>query len=436
MQANPLVSIMLCVRNGMPYLQRAVESILAQTYEPYEVVVQDGASTDGTLDFLAQFEGRPGWFIVSAPDTGIGQAFNRSVGRCRGDIVCSVDSDNEILPDALATAVQMFTARPELAVVYGACTMMDADRNTLNDWLPPEFDLLGLIDGAVVPPFATSFFSRRVCGEELRFDESLPTVADFDLWLRLAHLPIARTFERLARVGVGPQSSTWTPSAYEGHSRYKIQVLTQYLEGSGQPAVLAAILRRGVAGIHLWAADSLKYIGAEQSAIEQHFEAALEGDLLSERFRRVATAVRPRRPAGATSLLPRLLKIGIESLHCSQPEAALVYFRLIQDWEGSSVELDAWIARSERLLRDQARIRADDTVREMQAEIDRRDALLAAQRAEQGEEVGLRDREIARVSEERLEAVNLRDQLIDDLRGELERLTRGWRRIVVGRARL
>jgi len=73
----------------------------------------------------------------------------------------------------------------------------------IHSWNPPEFDLLGLMEGAVVPPFATSFFSRQACGDELRFDEEFRTVADFELWLRLAHLPIVRIFDVLADVRVG-----------------------------------------------------------------------------------------------------------------------------------------------------------------------------------------------------------------------------------------
>jgi len=420
----------------MPYLERAIQSILAQTYEPYEVVVQDGASTDGTLDYLNSFVGRPSWSIVSAPDGGIGQAFNRAVLRCRGAIVCSVDADNELRPRALETAAAVFSERPELAVVYGGCTMMDSERKVLHDWMPPEFDLLGLIDGSVVPPFATSFFSKRVCGEELRFDEQMPTVPDFDLWLRLAHLPIVRTFELLANVGVGPQSSTWTPAAYEGQSQHKIAALIRYLEGRGRGPVMAAVRRRGVAGIHLWAADSLHYIGADASLVDRHFEAALDGDLQSERFQRVVTAARPGRPAALADQIERLVQLGLQCLHGSRPEAALVYFRLIRQWGEGDANLDERIAGAERLVKEQARIRADETVRELQAEIDRRDGLLAAQLVEQGHEVELRDREIARLAQERTEAVALRDQIIDDLRKELSRLTHGWRRLVVGRPRL
>src|SRR3954470_16079290 len=97
----PLVSIILCVRNGFPHVREAVESVRALTYGNYELVVQDGASTDGTLEYVRSIEGLPAISIVSAADSGIGQGFNRAVQRCRGEIVGSVDADNRLRPDAL-----------------------------------------------------------------------------------------------------------------------------------------------------------------------------------------------------------------------------------------------------------------------------------------------------------------------------------------------
>ena len=66
----PLVSIILCVRNGMPHVRHAVESVRSLTYSNYELVVQDGASTDGTLEYLRSVEGLPAMSIASAAAIG------------------------------------------------------------------------------------------------------------------------------------------------------------------------------------------------------------------------------------------------------------------------------------------------------------------------------------------------------------------------------
>ena len=81
----------------MPYVREAIASLENQTYRNFEVIVQDGASRDGTANFLETltFTRRD---VVSEPDAGIGDAFNRAFGRCAGDIVGSLDSDNLLEP--------------------------------------------------------------------------------------------------------------------------------------------------------------------------------------------------------------------------------------------------------------------------------------------------------------------------------------------------
>src|SRR5215472_17860059 len=124
MGEQPLVSMIVCVRNGMPHVLETIESLRAQTYRNYELVVQDGASTDGTREFLESLSGFPSMSVVSEPDTGMGQGLNRALKRCRAEIVGSIDADNRLKPHAIEIAVKAFGARPDAAVVYGACDMI------------------------------------------------------------------------------------------------------------------------------------------------------------------------------------------------------------------------------------------------------------------------------------------------------------------------
>src|SRR5262249_38747259 len=137
-RSSPLVSIILCVRNGMPHVREAVESVRALTYRNYELVVQDGASTDGTLEYLESIADLPSIEVASAGDTGIGQGFNRALQRCRGQIVASVDADNRLCSDAFETVLRKFDERPGAAVVYGTCRMIEAEGRVLHSWTPPE----------------------------------------------------------------------------------------------------------------------------------------------------------------------------------------------------------------------------------------------------------------------------------------------------------
>lgn len=444
----PLVSIMLCVRNGMPFVREAVESVRSLTYPHYELVVQDGASTDGTLEYLQGLTGFPAFSLVSEPDTGVGQAFNRALRRCRGDLVGSVDSDNRLHADALDIVVREFARHPQAAVVYGGCNMIEGDRTLIHTWLPPAFDLLGLVDGDVVPPFATSFFSRERCGDDLSFDETMPTVADFDLWLRLAHLPVVRIFDILADVRTGSQSSTRNPGMYELHSRCKIEALRRYLHGPRREDALALVGARAEAGIYLWAAESLGYIGAEQTQVDEYFAKATAGDLRSERFTRVVTAIHPGRPVDGEALEAELFECGVEFLQKNDPDRALVYFELLRSWSGGSPELDEWMAKARQKRHEALRIAADDLIQECMVEVARRDRLLAEQDIHLQGEIQRRDHEIQRRDQllverqaDQARAIQIRDGAIAELNermGSLQRtldgklsevVKRRWRRL-------
>lgn len=421
--ATPLVSIILCVRNGLPHVRDSVESVRALTYKHYELIVQDGASTDGTLQYLQQVEGLSAISIVSAPDSGIGQGFNRALQRCNGDIITTVDADNRLTPDSVSIAVHQFVQTPAPAVVYGACNMIAADGRFLHIWNPPSFDLFDLMNGTLVPPFATSFFSRARCGDALHFDEDLPTVADFDLWLRLSDVPFSRIFDVLADVRVGAQSSTWNPDRYPEHSHYKILALRRFLDGPGRERVLAGVRDRAEAGIHLWAAESMHVIGASQETIDAHFESASHADIDSDRFRRIAVTTGARLPAGDTRWVAHVLDTGVEYLRRGHPEEASIYFELLERSGIRPVGLDELLARSRALRREVRQARCQevqhecvDVQRHLQTEVDRRDALLAQTEANLQAEIGVRDRLLAELRTEFGAAAAMRDALIERLK--------------------
>jgi glycosyltransferase involved in cell wall biosynthesis len=443
--AEPLVSIILCVRNGLPHVREAVESVRALTYKNLELVVQDGASTDGTREFLESVHDLP-LTVVSAADSGIGQAFNRALQRCCGEIIGSVDADNRLRPDAVDKVVRRFAEHQDAAVVYGGCDMIAEDGAFIHTWTAPDFDLLGLIDGSLVPPFATSFFSRETCGAALAFDESFATVADFDLWLRLAHLRIVRVFDVLADVRVGPQSSTWTPDMYEKQCYYKLLALRRFVAGSGRDALLSILAERAEAGIHLWAVDSMATIGGGREYVDRYFNEAGAADFRSERFRRIVSAAHPTLPADP-AFRARVLSLALEHVRRGMPGAALTYLEMLQAWATPPPTLDELLqlppmTRNEQIaLCDEimkcdgeGRERAIETLRQglyvevqepaivrarLQAEVDKRDQILNELHTALTTSEERMYRQIREIQEERIAAVNLRDQIIVELRARL-----------------
>jgi len=274
-----LVSLILCTKNGMPYLPEAIASVRAQTYRQFEVIVQDACSTDGSIEYLRSVSDLPAIDVVSEPDTGIGDAYNRAVRRCRGDIIGSIDADNLLEPDALAAVIRQFQVYPQAAALYGASHNINADGSRVSTWAPPDFALSGLLACDVVPPFGQSFFSRSVCGAELRFDESMATCADYDLWLRLSAHPIVRVDDVLGSVRRSPKSMTCQPVRYDEFCRDKIAALKRFLARTNQTAD-EALYRRAAGGIYAWAAQAMSKIAGQNERFLKYL--ALAADLAPE----------------------------------------------------------------------------------------------------------------------------------------------------------
>jgi glycosyltransferase involved in cell wall biosynthesis len=113
---TPLVSVVMAVWNGMPYLSEAVESVLAQTMRDFEFIVINDGSTDETeryLGGLADSRLR----IFSQPNAGVGASANRGIALARGRYVARMDADDVSLPTRLERQVQFLRENPEVALV-------------------------------------------------------------------------------------------------------------------------------------------------------------------------------------------------------------------------------------------------------------------------------------------------------------------------------
>jgi glycosyltransferase involved in cell wall biosynthesis len=113
---RPLVSVLIGVYNGAPYLQEAIESALTQTYEPLEVVVVDDGSTDGSGDIARSFrEVR----YERQERAGNGAARNAAVRLAAGGLLAFLDADDRFVPDKLVRQSALLEAKPELEAVFG-----------------------------------------------------------------------------------------------------------------------------------------------------------------------------------------------------------------------------------------------------------------------------------------------------------------------------
>ena len=287
MTERPLVSLILCVKNGMPYLPEALASIGRQTYDPFEVLAQDGESTDGSLEVLAEWAPRLRMSVESRADGGVGPAYTRAFLRSQGAIVGSIDADNLLEPEALERVVRRFAERPDAAALYGGAHILRADGKRLCTWHPEDHDFLRAMCCEMVPPFGTAYFSRRLCAHELGRERAMKTCGDYDLWLRLGHLPIVRTADVLGSTRMSDSSITCRPETYEQMCADKITALTAFLASQPPGFALECLARHAVAGIYLWAAESLLGLDGRSERVLAFCRLAARHDPGSPRLRRL-----------------------------------------------------------------------------------------------------------------------------------------------------
>ena len=138
---NPLVSVIVTVYNTAQYVGEAIDSILAQTYSPMEVVIVDDGSTDNVQDVLAAYSGRIR--VIRQENRGPAGALNTGVQAANGDFMAVLDSDDVWMPDKLARQMTLFKTCPEMDFVFANSQHMDEDGNDVHIFsarMPPPVD--------------------------------------------------------------------------------------------------------------------------------------------------------------------------------------------------------------------------------------------------------------------------------------------------------
>ena len=176
MSPPPRISVVTICRNALPALRRTVASVLEQGYPALEYWIVDGASTDGTREYLAELEAR-GVRVRSEPDRGISDAMNQGIRLATGEWITHLHADDTFLPGALE-AVARAAAAGDADVLCGHVLQQEPTGPVLCRAAPGRL----AIEMAVPHP---AVFARRALWERLGgFDLGLRNAMDYDLFLR------------------------------------------------------------------------------------------------------------------------------------------------------------------------------------------------------------------------------------------------------------
>ena len=180
----PIVTVLLPVYNGERYLRAAVESILHQTFESFELLIVDDGSTDGTEAICRSFTDPRIRVVRHETNAGLVSALNSGIELIRTKYVARMDADDVSLADRLARQIVFLESRPDIAAC-GSWARELVDGRLRAVMRRPTGEYLRQTAWRPVPIFHPTACLRTEVLRELRYRTDYVHAEDYDLWLRL-----------------------------------------------------------------------------------------------------------------------------------------------------------------------------------------------------------------------------------------------------------
>ncbi|MEM5518040.1 glycosyltransferase family 2 protein [Henriciella sp. AS95] len=206
MNHTPTVSVVMPVYNTADYVEAAIDSVLAQTFEDFELLVIDDDGSDESITLCRAYTD-PRVRIISQKNRGLAGARNTGIHHAEGDIIAFLDSDDLWAPEKLENHVRHLQDNPHVGVSYAASTMIDDEGRPLRIVQRPRLHgikahhvfLRNPIGNGSAPVIRRAVFDdiafRATPGDRLSyFDETFRQSEDIECWIRIA-LTTAWQFE-------------------------------------------------------------------------------------------------------------------------------------------------------------------------------------------------------------------------------------------------
>ena len=225
---NPLVSVIIPTFNRGWILKEAIDSVLAQDFTDFELIVVDDGSTDDTDQILDDYG--QDLMVIRQTNQGVSAARNRGIDAAAGRLIAFLDSDDLWLPRKLSTQVAFFDANPQ-AVINQTEEIWIRNGVRVNPKIR-HHKFSGMIFErslalCLVSPSAV-MMKRFLFDEVGLFDEDLPACEDYDLWLRISWRYPVYLIETPLIIKRGGHADQLSKAA--GLDKFRIQALQKVIE--------------------------------------------------------------------------------------------------------------------------------------------------------------------------------------------------------------
>lgn len=198
MYQPPLVSIICLCYNHEQFVQQCLDSIMAQRYKNFEIIIADDCSSDASVQRIEEWiDKRPFvTFIKNTTNQGNTTTFNQAAKHATGEYIMDLAADDALLPNAIDDLVFAYLQNPKAGIIYGNAELTDAENNHIGYYFDIDYHL-----HAVDPRLKDITFSRILSGEHIfcsvtalmnkkyfdqlgGYDTTL-AYEDLDYWIRL-----------------------------------------------------------------------------------------------------------------------------------------------------------------------------------------------------------------------------------------------------------
>lgn len=204
MKPLPKISIVIPSYNKVKYIGQTLESIVTQNYSDLEVIVQDGGSTDGTVEIIKKYaEKYPDMiFWTSGKDEGQLDAINKGLKKTTGEILTFINADDVYEKGALRAVGEYFAKNPETLWLAGRGRVIDEKGKEISKWVTAyknllltvnSYSLLLIVNYLMQP---SVFLSKGAYQKYGPFTGTENFVTEYDMWLRLAKLEMPASLSK------------------------------------------------------------------------------------------------------------------------------------------------------------------------------------------------------------------------------------------------
>lgn len=183
--SRPEISVLMPTYNAERFVRTAVESVLAQTFDDFELLIVDDGSTDNTAEIISAFAD-PRIRLVKKAHTGVADTLRAGVESARGKYIARMDADDIAFPDRLQKQYAVLESDPDIFLVHTAVSYIDDQGTVLQQKAGSEsdpVDVKWLLLWRNVPFHPTVVFRRdALAANNINYRSGLSTAEDFALW--------------------------------------------------------------------------------------------------------------------------------------------------------------------------------------------------------------------------------------------------------------